>query len=361
MGAFIVIAPHIAGASWPFSSAAAADDAQPFLHDGSMRLLSVHDASPDASSTDPFFVLDGSALVPNPAPDLVTPNAGPIAAGGAISRYTVKNGDTLSAIAQKYGITVNTLLWANDITNARSVKPGMDLIILPVSGIRHAVASGDSLGSIAKKYGADQGDIASFNRIATDTALVAGTEIIIPGGELSVTAPTQTGTKKTTAVDTSKNSSSKTPSSKTIIRTGGSLTMLTAAGGSAEPNGFFTNPVPGALVTQSIHGWNAVDLAAPNGTPIYAAAAGTVIISKVGGYNGGYGNYVVIDHGSGVQTLYAHLATDSVSVGDAVAQGARIGTVGISGVATGYHLHLEVRGAKNPYAGCAVMTRCGPQ
>ncbi|HRH55479.1 MAG TPA: M23 family metallopeptidase, partial [Candidatus Paceibacterota bacterium] len=103
-------------------------------------------------------------------------------------------------------------------------------------------------------------------------------------------------------------------------------------------------------LSQGIHGWNGVDMSAPSGTPIYAAAGGTVIVSRVGGWNGGYGNYVVIEHAGGVQTLYAHMATDSVSVGETVSRGQNIGTVGNTGQSTGYHLHFEVRGAKNPFS-----------
>lgn len=111
-----------------------------------------------------------------------------------------------------------------------------------------------------------------------------------------------------------------------------------------------TNPAPAGRVSQGIHGWNGIDSAAPSGSPVLAAASGTVIISRMGGWNGGYGNYIVIDHGDGTQTLYAHLSADSVSVGQKVSRGQQIGAVGRTGKATGFHLHFEVRGAKNPFA-----------
>jgi murein DD-endopeptidase MepM/ murein hydrolase activator NlpD len=98
-----------------------------------------------------------------------------------------------------------------------------------------------------------------------------------------------------------------------------------------------------------LHGHNGIDLAAPVGTPVLASAGGKVIVSRMGGYNGGYGIYVVISHSNGTQTLYAHLNANWVSVGEEVVQGQVIGTVGRTGRVTGPHLHFEVRGAKNPF------------
>ena len=103
-------------------------------------------------------------------------------------------------------------------------------------------------------------------------------------------------------------------------------------------------------MSQGIHGYNGVDVSAPSGTPIYAAAGGTIVVAKGGGgYNGGYGNYIVIDHGNGTQTLYAHMSSLAVS-GGSVSKGSLIGYVGSTGRSTGNHLHFEVRGAKNPLA-----------
>lgn len=112
----------------------------------------------------------------------------------------------------------------------------------------------------------------------------------------------------------------------------------------------FGNPLPNGRLSQGVHGWNGVDLAAPKGSAVYAAAAGTVIISRASGWNGGYGLYVVVDHGDGTQTLYSHLSADNVTVGQKVTRGQQIGAVGNTGKSTGYHLHFEVRGAKNPFA-----------
>ena len=119
--------------------------------------------------------------------------------------------------------------------------------------------------------------------------------------------------------------------------------------GSISGGGGFIHPLPGSLRTQGIHGYNGVDLASGTGTPIRAAAAGQVIVAKSYGWNGGYGNYVVVRHANGTQTLYAHNSSNAVGVGTYVAQGQTVAYVGSSGRSTGSHLHFEVRGASNPF------------
>jgi murein DD-endopeptidase MepM/ murein hydrolase activator NlpD len=114
-------------------------------------------------------------------------------------------------------------------------------------------------------------------------------------------------------------------------------------------SGYFIHPLPGSVRTQGIHGYNAVDFGAPVGTPILASAGGSVLVSRVGGWNGGYGNYVVIDHPNGTQTLYAHNSKNTVWQGQTVVAGQVIGYVGNTGRSTGPHLHFEIRGAKNPF------------
>ena len=337
------------------------------LHDPSLPLLvAAANADPDSSSdSDALVTSQDTALVDTTGVDGAYPDASdtvPSTSGGTIATYVVKDGDTLSGIASKFNVSMNTILWANDIKDPKLVRPGMSLNILPVTGIRHTVAKGETLSSLAKKYSADADDIAAFNGVDAGAALTQGDEIIIPGGELP--SPV-TPTKKPTKQSSTKTSSTSTTKPSSSIKTGGSLSQIQSnpykGGSGAALDGFYSNPLPGGLITQSIHGWNAVDIGAPNGTPVYAAANGTVIISKMGGWNGGYGNYVVVDHGNGTQTLYAHLSSDDVSVGQSVSAGEHIGGVGISGEATGYHLHFEVRGAKNPFADCAVMTHCSPE
>ncbi|MFA6414834.1 MAG: M23 family metallopeptidase, partial [Candidatus Paceibacterota bacterium] len=127
-------------------------------------------------------------------------------------------------------------------------------------------------------------------------------------------------------------------------------------------NGYYSSPIPGALITQGIHGWNGIDFGAARGTPIHAAADGIVIIARSnGGWNGGYGNYVVVTHENGSQTLYSHMRSAAVSSGQSVSSGQVIGYVGSTGKSTGSHLHFEVRGAANPFRNCTIGTVCSPQ
>lgn len=242
-----------------------------------------------------------------------------------ISVYVVREGDTLSQIATMFNVSINTIIWANDLPKNGTVRPGQVLTILPITGISYTVAKGDTIGTIAKKHKGDAEEIALFNGLAVNSPLAIGQKIIIPDGEATpVVAPSRS----------SSGSSS-----------GGS------AGGESQPSydGYYLRPLVGGKKSQGLHGYNGVDLAAPAGTEILAAANGTVIISKSGGYNGGYGNYVVIRHGNGTQTLYAHNTSNLVSVGEQVSQGQVIATVGSTGRSTGNHVHFEVRGAKNPF------------
>ncbi|MFM2424191.1 MAG: hypothetical protein RLZZ70_582 [Candidatus Parcubacteria bacterium] len=239
---------------------------------------------------------------------------------GEISVYTVREGDSLSLIAEMFDVTANTILWANDLASAKAIKPGQTLIILPVAGVRHVVKSGDSLASIAKKYDGNIEEIVSYNQLTTDTELAVGETVIVPGGAMHTAVvakatPTKTATKGT----------------------------------SAGTSNAFSHPVPGAIKTQGIHGYNAVDFAGAVGTSIRAAAAGEVIVSKNSGWNGGYGQYIVVRHSNGSQTLYAHLSSNSVGVGAYVDKGEVIGAMGNTGKSTGPHLHFEVRGARNPF------------
>lgn len=331
--------PRAAGAFWPFSVTRASDGTStvPMVHDSSIDLLEA------AVNTDPnpakgrggIATTGGSALIAYTGPDGTIADIDRTASSGRISTYTVREGDSLSGIADMFDVSMNTILWANNLSNKGAVRPGMTLVILPVSGIRHKVASGDTLATLAKRYGSDADEIASFNGLSAAGSLTSGDTVIIPGGEIAaVKAPA----KKAVAKATSK------------IKTGGSLGAVLGTGNTSNAvSGGFANPAPAGRVSQGIHGWNGVDLAAPQGSAINAAAAGTVIISRVGGWNGGYGNYIVIDHGNGVQTLYSHNSTNTVSIGDTVVRGQNIGTIGNTGQSTGYHVHFEVRGAKNPF------------
>ncbi|MEN9649175.1 MAG: hypothetical protein RL094_142 [Candidatus Parcubacteria bacterium] len=251
----------------------------------------------------------------------------------SISLYTVRKGDTLQQIAQMYNVTANTILWANDLKRGSVVNPGQVLVILPVSGVKYTVKKGDTIASVAKKYKADIESMAQYNNLEVSGALAVGDELIIPDGVF-----TNEGSPSTTK---SSSGTSKILDSNLL----GGLT----GGTKSSTSGYFIRPIVGGIKTQGIHGHNGVDLASALGTPIRAAAAGTVVISKFGGWNGGYGNYVVIQHSNGTQTLYGHMNSVAVSVGEKVDQGENIGTMGNTGKSTGVHLHFEVRGGKNPF------------
>jgi LysM repeat protein len=242
------------------------------------------------------------------------------ASSDQISVYEVRKGDTLAEIAKMYGVTVNTIKWANDI-KGNTVAPGEIITILPVSGIKYTIKSGDSTASIAKKFKVKADDIIQFNNISENEALIAGTTLIIPDAEPEAT---------------SKPAPVKKSFASKIV--GGLLSI-----------GDFVRPMKVGVKTQGIHGNNGIDIGASIGSEVYASAAGQVIVAKQGGYNGGYGSYVVIQHSNGVQTLYAHLSSVTASRGQSVSQGQLIGHSGNTGKSTGPHLHFEVRGASNPF------------
>ena len=238
---------------------------------------------------------------------------------GEIRVYTVREGDSLSQVAEMFDVTTNTIMWANDLNRADKIQPGDSLVILPVAGVTHVVKSGDTINSIAKKYDAESEEILAFNQMFEDGELVVGNTLIIPGGAI-----------------------------QTPVRSGSSAQPVSVSGAVAASTGF-SHPAPGSIKTQGIHGYNAVDLAGSYGVSIRAAAAGEVIVSKASGWNGGYGQYIVVRHPSGAQTLYAHLSSNAVGVGNYVSQGEVIGGMGSTGRSTGNHLHFEVRGGRNPF------------
>jgi len=266
-------------------------------------------------------LVQGSALIAEEGPSGTVAEITSRPESSQISVYTVHKGDTLGDIASMFDVTVNTIMWANDLKNG-TIKEGQELVILPIAGVRHTVAKGDTSASLAKKYKADQTEIAQYNNLDDTAPLALGSVVIIPDGE--VAAPSKPR--------------STTPSNP-----------LRGSGGPAIA-GYYAWPVNGGVITQGLHGYNGIDIGASSGTNILAAAAGTVIIANGGGgWNGGYGNYLVIQHDNGTQTLYAHASKLYVSAGTRVVQGAVIAAIGRTGKATGSHLHFEVRGAVNSF------------
>jgi LysM repeat protein len=356
LGIVVFVVPKTASAFWLFSAlapSAEANSSSSIVPDNTLSVLAAAvNSDPNPSKGGNTLALTtGSALIADQGPE-GTPDIETAPKNGAISLYVVRPGDTLSEIADMYGVSQNTILWANDLKSATDIHPGDSLIILPVTGIEHTIVKGETLASLATKYGGNASDIASFNGLDAGAALTPGSTVIIPGGELSSASKSSSG--------------SKSSSSRSGVKQGGSLSSVQSnpyRGGSGAPlPGYYSNPLPGGIITQGIPGWNGVDIGAKTGTPIYAAAAGTVIVSKAnGGWNGGYGDYVVVSHPNGTQTLYAHMSRVAASMGQGVAAGALLGYVGATGDATGPHLHFEVRGAANPFRNCAVGRACSPQ
>lgn len=249
-----------------------------------------------------------------------------------ITTYVVRNGDTLPQIAKTFGVTVNTIMIANEMTSQKLIE-GQHLIILPVSGIQHTIKSGQTLESIAKLYKIKTQDILQYNYFENASHLAVGDQIFIP----SDVSPVKT---------TSKPSSSTTRTAPTLSSQpiGGSSSVKSLI----NTIGYFIEPLVHYHKTQSLHGHNGIDLGASVGEPILAAADGEVMISRTG-WNGGYGNYVVIQHDNGTQTVYGHASKLLVTEGQSVKQGQTIALVGSTGQSTGPHLHVEVRGGKNPF------------
>ena len=272
-------------------------------------------------------IVDDSALFPDVGPSGTIADIESSDHQGKVSLYVVRSGDTIAQVAKMFGVTVNTILWANDLARGSTLREGQHLIILPIDGVQHTVKKGDTLQSIAKKYKGDIDDILEFNDMTAGQKLSVGDIVIIPDGREEA-APTSGA-----------------------VSGGRSRTIASYP----SYSGYYTHPIPNGQKSQGIHGYNGVDYGAPKGTPVYAAAEGTVIVSRFRASGcgrscgGGYGNYIVIEHPNGTQTLYGHLSAVYTTMGVRIEKGQPIGEVGSTGKSTGSHLHFEVRGARNPF------------
>lgn len=239
----------------------------------------------------------------------------------SIIDYKVVEGDTLSLIAKKFDISVDTIKWANNL-KSELIKPGQILKIPPVTGVVHKVASGDTIYSIAKKYKTEAQKIVNFpfNDFADleTFALRVGQILYVPDGVIEEAKPI-------------------VPKFVAQIQAG------------VRGTSNFIWPASGAISQYPVWYHMALDIANPAGGAILAADSGTVTYSGCLGW--GYGCHIIVDHGNGYQTLYAHLSSLGVSQGAAVSQGQTIGTMGCTGRCTGTHLHFEIRsggGLLNP-------------
>jgi murein DD-endopeptidase MepM/ murein hydrolase activator NlpD len=236
--------------------------------------------------------------------------------------HKVQSGDTIGAIAERYGISVETILWANNLSARSYIRPGDDLKILPASGVLHKVKRGESVNRIAKLYDVEAEEIIDENRLQNDGSdIVIGEELLVPGAR--------------------KQSSRVVSASRRSSAFSGVAAPPPSA--SAPAGSGYLWPTNVRRITQ-YYGWRhtGLDIGGPVGSPLYASKGGRVIRSQCG-WNGGYGCYVIIDHGGGVQTLYAHATRLHVSVGQQVRQGQTIALMGSTGRSTGPHIHYEVR------------------
>ncbi|MDD5165484.1 MAG: M23 family metallopeptidase [Candidatus Pacebacteria bacterium] len=306
-------------------------------------LQAASNPNPISNTCTDIIPVNGTILDPNMS---ASNTAGCGTTNTQISTYTVNTGDTLSTVAKMFNVSVNTILWANGLTGRSVLKQGQVLVILPISGITYTVKKGDSLQAIAKKYGGDHPsetltDILDYNDITIASSLNVGQKIIIPAAEMSTV-----DIAKVPLPINSKSLSTEEPLLDNIKNWPAYPSCNSATSGC-----YFLRPIQGGHISQKLHGHNGVDLAAPVGTPIVASAGGTVIISRInGGWNGGYGNFVVIAHKNGTQTLYSHMQSRTVvTAGQQVNQGDLIGYIGMTGHTTGPHLHFEIRGAQNQF------------
>lgn len=264
-------------------------------------------------------------LAGTPEEDTIPQPAGrpAVPARTEIVTHTVQPGETISTIAQSYGISVSTILWENDLTAYSIIRPGDALRILPASGVAHEIKRGETLSSIAATYDVESDEILAYNNIDNAGLIQVGQKLIIPGASRQQARPAAPTQPSYSGVDVAKR-------------------VVTPIPPSAEPVGGnkMQWPTVGYTITQYFS-WShyALDIANKSGTAVYAADAGTV---EVAGWGNGYGNQIVVDHGGGKKTRYAHASKLYVKVGDTVEKGQTIMAMGSTGRSTGPHVHFEV-------------------
>jgi LysM repeat protein len=241
-----------------------------------------------------------------------------------VQKYIVQKGDTIQSIAEKFEVSTDTIRWANGITGD-FLKIGQELDILPINGVIHTVKSGDTIDVIARKYDASVQDIYDINWLDS-TNLKIGQEILVPNGRMPQPKPVV----------------------KPIVA---STKPYSPPSGPIPSTGSFIRPVNCGKVTNPFSNWHGgVDIAQAGGCEVHAVDGGVVIMARWGG-NGGL--QIMIDHGNGWISLYAHNASLYVKEGTIVTKGQPISYMGASGHASGVHLHFGLQykgGWVNPQA-----------
>ncbi|MBI4021863.1 MAG: peptidoglycan DD-metalloendopeptidase family protein [Candidatus Andersenbacteria bacterium] len=235
--------------------------------------------------------------------------------------YTVAEGDTIGSIADQFNIRTNTILWSNGLDSTSPIHVGDHLTILPVDGVLHTVTAGDTVLALAQKYDAAAADIIAHNQLSPAAELHISQKLIIPGG----TAAPRTAPAILSRDQQLADADSDTPPPPPAAVAGPGLAWPTTTRHVAQ---YFR------------WGHTGIDLDNRARPPVYAAADGTV---EYTGRLGGYGNLVIISHGGGMQTYYAHLDKSYVSRGQSVSKGEAVAKMGSTGRSTGPHLHFEVR------------------
>jgi len=262
-------------------------------------------------------VNEGSAFVQPTSSE----GADSVAERSEIEDYIVKEGDTLNIIAEKFGISLSTLLWANDLSSTSYIHPGDKLAILPVSGVLHTVARGETVAGISNKYKADVTEVIEYNKLADGSDILIGEKLVIPGGVKP--APVQVATPTRYTAPVSSIFSSNPPSGSTY-----------------HSNTRLLWPTSASHITQYFN-WShsGLDIGGNYNDKLYAADPGVVTRAS---WFSGYGLCVDVDHGNGMVTRYAHASKLFVNVGDRVSRGQTLAMMGSTGWSTGPHIHFEV-------------------
>ncbi|MBI4437367.1 M23 family metallopeptidase [Candidatus Uhrbacteria bacterium] len=253
--------------------------------------------------------------------EYVTPEAGreevkpTVPKRSGVESYVIQEGDTLGQVAEKFGLSLSTILWSNNLSYTSTIQPGDELSILPVDGVLYTVRSGDTLSSIARNFSVDAKTVMAQNGLASADRLAIGDKLLLPGGE------------PPTPVSAARRSTSLSE-------------LFTAPSSSAVVSGGWTWPTNWRVITQ-YYTWRhtGIDIDGDYSTFSYASRGGVVIYS---GWRSGYGLTVEVDHGDGYVTRYAHHSKNFVSVGQVVEAGQALAQTGSTGRSTGTHLHFEV-------------------
>lgn len=241
--------------------------------------------------------------------------------------HTVESGESLSVIAERYGVGVETIMWENSMYNPNSLRIGQKLLVPPVNGISYEVKSGDTLNKIADKYKITMDAIIAQNALESDV-ITKGQDLFLPGA-----APIQ-------PVYTASSDYRVSSGTRSV-----SYANVSASSSAPVYGKVFIFPTTGKITQGYRAGHYAIDISDTSKPPIWAAGTGTVTKASSGTWGGGYGNHIIVDHGGGLQTLYAHLDSLNVYEGQFVSQGDVIGIMGNTGRVygiTGIHLHWEV-------------------